>query len=90
MVTARQEQGPGAMSTGMLTVVTKRITMASSSPFLPAVPALIAAVVAKVFHHHPKQLVAHHHPEQLVAHHRPEQLVNLHPLLAQANASTCV
>merc|ERR1719318_1473884 len=81
MVIARQEPGPGAMSTGMLTVVTRRITMASSSPFLPAVPALVAAVVAKVFHHHPEQLVARHHPEQPV---------ELHPLLAQANASTRV
>merc|ERR1719470_33914 len=71
MVTARQEQGLGAMSTGMLTVVTRRITMASSSPSLPAVPALVAAVS----HHHPEQLVAHHHPEQLVAHHHPEQPV---------------
>merc|ERR1719350_500096 len=54
MVTARQEPGPGAMSTGMLTVVTRRITMASSSPFLPAVPALVL-------------LVDHHQSEQLVA-----------------------
>merc|ERR1719470_378607 len=47
MVTARQEPGPGAMSTGMLTVVTRRIIMASSYPSLPPVPALVAAVVAK-------------------------------------------
>merc|ERR1719318_1060231 len=47
MVTARQEPGPGAMLTGMLTVVTRKITMASSSHSLPAVQALVAAVVAK-------------------------------------------